>query len=135
MYTGRTAKYTQALIREGDNFGYAKWLRRTQEEEARANRVAAASGSGEVVAMPEETAKPDIPIQLKPLSPVVEFSLPLRVDRFVATTARKSLGQRLGKVADAWERFQDDRGRDAVYGYLSAVFVLVKRYGGRRRTR
>ena len=91
-----------------------------------------ARGSG---ARSEETAKPDIPIRLKKSAPVVEFSMPLRADRFVAATARKSLGQRLGKVSDAWERFQDDRGRHAVYGYLSAVFALVKRCGGRRRTR
>jgi hypothetical protein len=60
---------------------------------------------------------------------------PLRVDRLVAKRVRQSFGQRLGKVSDAWERFQDVRGRDAVYGYLSAVFALVKRYGGRRRTK
>jgi hypothetical protein len=135
MYTGRTAKYTEALIREGDNFDYKEWLRRTREEEARAKRVGAASSSGEEIAQPRDAREPNIPIPCKRPAPVVEFSMPLKADRFVAATARKSLGQRLGKVSNAWERFQDDRGRDAVYRYLRAVFALVKRYGGRRRTR
>ena len=38
-------------------------------------------------------------------------------------------------MSDAWEKFQEDRGRNAVYGYLKSVFALVKRYGGRRRTK
>jgi hypothetical protein len=135
MHTGRTAKYTEAIIREGDNFDYKEWLRRTREEEARANRLAAKSSSGEVVAWPEETRKAGIPILIKKSAPVVECRMPLRVDRLVNTRARKSLGQRLARVSDAWEKFQDSRARDAVYGYLRAVFVLVKRYGGRRQTR
>ena len=135
MHTGRTAKYTEALIREGANFDYKEWLCRTREEEAQASRLAAASSSGEVVAEPKEPRKPQSQILLKPSSPVVEFSLPLRVDRLVDATGHKSLGHRLRSVSDAWDKFQDDRCRDAVYGYMSAVFALVKRYGGRRRTR
>ena len=38
-------------------------------------------------------------------------------------------------MSDAWEKLQEDRSRDAVYGYLKSVFALVKRYGGRRRTK
>jgi hypothetical protein len=136
MYSGRTKKYTEALIREGDKFNYAKWLRQTKEEETRAKRELATAGSGEAVARMEE-AQPstEAPILLNKSVPVVESGMPLRVDRLVTVPDRKSLGQRLGKVADAWERFQDDRGRDAVYGYMRAVFALVKRYGGRRRTK
>jgi len=48
---------------------------------------------------------------------------------------KKSLRQRLGDVCDAWDDFQEDRSRDAVYGYLRAVFSIVKHYTGRRQTK
>jgi hypothetical protein len=38
-------------------------------------------------------------------------------------------------VCDAWDDFQGSRNRDAVYGYLRAVFSIVKHYNGRRRTK
>jgi hypothetical protein len=48
---------------------------------------------------------------------------------------KKSLRQRLGDVCDAWDDFQENRFRDAVYGYLRAVFSIVKHYRGRRQTK
>jgi hypothetical protein len=48
---------------------------------------------------------------------------------------KKSLRQRLGDVCNAWDDFQENRSRDAVYGYLGAVFSMVKHYTGRRRTK
>ena len=38
------------------------------------------------------------------------------------------------KVRDAWDDFQASRARDAVYGYLEAVFAIVEHYKVRRRT-
>jgi hypothetical protein len=35
----RTAKYIEAMVREGDNFDYDKWLKRVREEEAQAKQV------------------------------------------------------------------------------------------------
>jgi hypothetical protein len=43
--------------------------------------------------------------------------------------------RRLEKVRDAWNAFQASRARDAVYGYLEAVFAMVQHYKVRRRTK
>jgi hypothetical protein len=37
----RTAKYVEAMIREGDNFDYHQWLERVREEEAEAKQAQA----------------------------------------------------------------------------------------------
>ena len=50
MLSPRTAKYVAALIREGDNFDYHKWLKRVREEEAPAQHVPTAFSPGELVA-------------------------------------------------------------------------------------
>jgi hypothetical protein len=39
LMSPRSAKYVEALIREGNNFGYQKWLQQVREEEAEANRA------------------------------------------------------------------------------------------------
>ena len=52
----------------------------------------------------------------------------------VRKTAKARLARRLEKVADAWDDFQASRARDAVYGYLEAVFAIVEHYKRRRRT-
>jgi hypothetical protein len=41
---------------------------------------------------------------------------------------------RLEKVRNAWDDFQANRARDAVYGYLEAVFAIVSHYKTRRKT-
>jgi hypothetical protein len=41
----------------------------------------------------------------------------------------------LKKVSAAWDEFQTSRARDAVYGYLEAVFAIVEHYRTRRRTK
>jgi hypothetical protein len=40
---------------------------------------------------------------------------------------------RLEKIRDAWDEFQANRARDAVYEYLEAVFAIVEHYKIRRR--
>jgi hypothetical protein len=40
---------------------------------------------------------------------------------------------RFEKINDAWDQFQANRTRDAVYGYLEVVFATVKHYKVRRR--
>ena len=42
---------------------------------------------------------------------------------------------RLVMVCNAWDDFQECRKRDAVYGYLRAVFAIVVDCKGRRRTK
>jgi len=50
LMSPRTAKYFEAMIREGDNFDYDDWLKRVREEEAQAKQVEAASPSDELAA-------------------------------------------------------------------------------------
>jgi hypothetical protein len=40
----RTAKYIEALVREGDSFDYDKWLKRVREEEAQAKQAPTRDG-------------------------------------------------------------------------------------------
>ena len=47
LLSPRTANYVAALIRQGDNFDYYKWLQRVREEEAEAKQAEAAFTSGE----------------------------------------------------------------------------------------
>jgi hypothetical protein len=51
-----------------------------------------------------------------------------------ADKAKKSLAKRLIHVEHAWEEFQETRDRDAVYGYLTAVFSIVQHYRWKGRT-
>ena len=48
---------------------------------------------------------------------------------------KKSVRQRLIDVSDAWDEFQETRGRDAVYEYLRAVFLIVRHYEWKDRTK
>ena len=48
---------------------------------------------------------------------------------------KTSIKHRLSVVAEAWDDFQTSRRRDAVYGFLSAVFTLVQRHAKRGRKR
>jgi hypothetical protein len=41
LLSPRTANYVAALIRQGDNFDYYKWLRNVREEEGQAKRIPA----------------------------------------------------------------------------------------------
>jgi hypothetical protein len=50
-------------------------------------------------------------------------------------TPKARLRRRLEKIRDAWDDFQANRARDAVYGYLEAVFAIVEHYKVRRRTK
>ena len=50
-------------------------------------------------------------------------------------TAENRLRRRLEELRHAWDEFQASRARDAVYGYLDAVFAIVKHYKVRRKTK
>jgi hypothetical protein len=147
MYTGRTKKYAEALCREGrENFDYRKWLQQVKEEEAKEKCIAAASASRE----PSTTSKPNCDIKAAQSSTVLSSPPPtlkinnIQTSRNSARSAgspnketrkEERLRQRVVDVCNAWDEFQESRRRDAVYGYLRAVFLLVKRYRGRRRTK
>ncbi len=133
----RTVKYFEARIREGPNFDYSKWLLSVEEEEA----CGGAPSVLERTAV-SETAAPANSVDQKmgPLkSPVVAIAstAPSLTSKVLSKKDRLEarIGRRLERVCDAWKIFQASRARDAVYGYLEAVFALVERYKGGRKTR
>jgi hypothetical protein len=145
MLTGRTAKYVEAMIREGKDFDYYRWLRRVREEDARLKSVAVSTPVQPIVAEPSHPAKiAQDPSQFSGSKPADKGEHKSAVRRAIQEVGhctksvdkpRKSLRQRLGDVCNAWDDFQENRSRDAVYGYLRAVLSVVKHYHGRGRTK
>jgi hypothetical protein len=145
MLTGRTAKYVEAMIREGDDFDYYRWLHQVREEEAQLKSVAVSTSVQPIAPEPDHPAKiaqnpgefidsetSDNEKQKLAVGPAIQEAGhgTKSVDK-----SKKSLRQRLGDVCNAWDDFQGTRSRDAVYGYLRAVFSIVKHYNGRRQTK
>jgi hypothetical protein len=139
LMSPRTAKYIEAMIREGDNFDYFRWLKRVRDEEAQAKPAEAASPSGELVAA--EIGKPmgtsdDQRLRPNPALPLIPKTIPVAIRPYrQAKTPKARLRRWLEKVRAAWEDFQASRARDAVYGYLEAAFAIVEHYRVRRRTK
>jgi hypothetical protein len=143
LMSPRTAKYIEAMIREGDNFDYHKWLQKVRDEEAQAKQGATAITCRDVVA-----AQVDDPINTsdsrdtRPTlgsAPISKPALSLRAlcrshRQAKSKTPKARLRRWLEKVCGAWGEFQASRARDAVYGYLEAVFAIVEHYRVRRRT-
>jgi hypothetical protein len=140
----RTVKYIAALTRGGDNFDYDQWLKRVREEEAQATRDQTAITCREVVA-----AQVDDPITTSdrgdtrrslgppPISKPALSPRPLRrpLRQAKSKTAKARLMRWVERISRAWDDFQASRTRDAVYGYLDAVFAIVEHYRVRRRTK
>ena len=141
LLSPRTANYVAALIRQGDNFDYFKWLQRVREEEAEAKQVPVLFTSDAPVAaqIGNSISKSDYRGTWANSALVTRTApIPRAIWRPshepVRKTAKARLARRLDKVADAWDDFQANRARDAVYGYLDAVFAIVEHYRMRRRT-
>ena len=141
MLSPRTAKYVEAMIREGDNFDYRKWLRRVRDEEAQAKQFPATCFLGELPPseMGDLTNTPDLRDVRAISVPVLHAKSPptaRAVHRSDHKAQRESpqdrLRRRLIRVSDAFDEFQGSRVRDAVYDYLKAVFALVVDYKGRQ---
>jgi hypothetical protein len=144
LFSPRTAKYVAAMIQEGEEFDYQKWLQHVQEEEAEAKEIPSVFSSGESVAseMCDLTNTPDRRdawVNSQPVLQTILAPIPTAVYRSDRKTEKESskdwLKWRLAKVCNAWDNFQECRKRDAVYGYLKAVFALVVDCKGRRRTK
>jgi hypothetical protein len=145
MLTGRTAKYVEAMIREGDDFDYYRWLRQVREEEAQLKSVAVstsvqpiAPGPGhptKIAQNPGEFKHPETADTAKHKSVVRRTIQQAGHCTKSIDKPKNSIRQRLGDVCNAWDDFQETRDRDAVYGYLRAVFSIVKHYNGRHRTK
>ncbi len=139
----RTTKYVEALAREGNRFDHEKWLHRVREEEAKAKQAP--------MAVPADDCPPaaggnvaEAPYcQIAATAPVGAPSNIRRVAKAIHRARQNSRGhdqtsrlnRRLAVVKDVWNDFQRRRARDAVYGYLEAVFDLVQQYVGRSRTK
>jgi hypothetical protein len=132
LMSARTAKYVEAMIRQGDGFNYDEWLRRVREEEAHAKQLPAASDSGHAGAagqighpVSKSANRDSLPRSGRALL------RPISVPRVLSRCARKMsdkqpkarLKRWLEKVQVALKGFQANRARDAVYGYLEAVFA------------
>jgi hypothetical protein len=140
LMSPRTAKYVEAMIREGDNFDYDEWLKRVREEDAQAKPIQATGSSGELAAADIEKplSTPDHHYSRSNAALRLETKT-MRVPRAPHRQAEDQTGtarlrRRLEKVRRAWGEFQASRKRDAVYGYLEAVFGIVEHYKVRRRT-
>jgi hypothetical protein len=145
MLTGRTAKYVEAMIREGDDFDYYRWLRQVREEETRLKSVAPGPSVQPIAPGPDHPAK----IARNPGEFIDSETADTKKHESVVRPAiqeashrgksagkpKKSLRQRLGGVCDVWDDFQETRNRDAVYGYLRAVFSIVQHYRWKGRTK
>ena len=144
MLPSRTAKYVEALIREGEHFDYRTWLRRVREDEAQAKQVPAAFLLGEFVTpglgdLTDTSDRLDAGISSEPAlrtncSPIKSVRRQFGREA-ISQSPQSGLTERLVKVCNAWDDFQECRKRDAVYGYLKAVFALVLDCKGRRRTK
>jgi hypothetical protein len=143
LMSARTAKYVEAMIRQGDSFDYDMWLKRVREEEAQAKQLSAASGSGHAGA----AGQIGNPVSKSAYRDALPRSVPallsrIPVPRVLSRSTRKMsdkqpkarLSRWLEKVQVAWCEFQANRGRDAVYDYLQAVFAIVMHYKVRHRT-
>jgi hypothetical protein len=145
MLTGRTAKYVEAMIGEGDDFDYYRWLRRVREEEAQLKSVAVSTSVQPIVPRPDHPAKtaqnpgefkdPETADTAKHKSVVRRTIQQVGHCTKSIDKPKKSIRRRLGDVCNAWDDFQETRDRDAVYGYLRAVFSIVKHYNGQHRTK
>jgi hypothetical protein len=138
--SARTASYVQALIREGDNFDYDRWLKRVRQQETEANQLSPSLSLGQAVAAKNENqvrvsrgSRGTAPSRTRNL----QLSIAVRQSRrdLNSTTPTARLQQWLEKIQVAWRRFQGNRARDAVYDYLDAVFAIVLHFKVRRRTK
>jgi hypothetical protein len=143
MMSPRTIRYVEAMLREGEGFDYYQWLKGEHDEQIQAKQVPAASagrqgGPGQLENRLSTFDSPHGSVYAVPTSmaaflplprPTTKSALKLRERRPKARPARW-----LESVRDAWDQFQASRTRDAVYGYLEAVFAIVDHYRVRRRT-
>jgi hypothetical protein len=139
--TPRIANYVAALIREGDNFDYCKWLEQVREKEAQAKELRQA--------ITERTSSKEMGVAVSTLRGREAWPngrlysgyapIPIRtIDsrrKTLRSTSDMRITRRFRKVCDARNDFQANRACDAVYGYLEAVFAIVQHYKIRRRTK
>ena len=134
LFSPRTANYVSSFIREGDKFDYYKWLQQVRGEAAQAKELPQPITSGNNV-----TARIDTPnsiLDCRTASPnrtLFTGRMPIpggmrrSYQESISRTSSARIGRRLEAICGAWDDFQANRARDAVYGYLEAVFRTTKR--------
>jgi hypothetical protein len=144
MMSDMTAKYIEALCREGENFNYLDWFRRVQEEKAQKGAVATVVTRDDPLICEDDrldnmSVFADASLSSKPIStevrPLIRGALNRIASRSEKKDRRRRLNRRLEKIRDVWRSFQASRSRDAVYDYLEAVLAAVERYRGRAKAR
>jgi hypothetical protein len=143
LMSARTAKYVAAMVREGDNFDYNKWLKKVREEEAQANQeeapithraVAATQVNNPISASDFRDRRPFTRRALINEPGLNSRALRRLHGQHTSQTPKARLRRWLEKVGRAWHEFQASRRRDSVYEYLAVVFAIVMHYKVRRRT-
>jgi hypothetical protein len=136
----KTTDYVAAMIREGENFDYYKWLLQVREEEAQAKEL---QQTMTVRIVPPEIDAPINAFDGREASPNGKLfngrvPIPIALPRLHRKPRHSASGtritRRLAKIRAEWVDFQASRTRDAVYGYLAAVFAIVEHYKVRRKT-
>jgi hypothetical protein len=145
LLSPRTGSYVAALIQEGDDFDYSKWLEEVRAKESRTKQTPAAATWDELVrrelGYPRNTPEhQDVCPTSEPISPIRTAPLPIAIRRPCHhkagdETLGARLTRRLEKICEAWNDFRSSRARDAVYGYLASVFAIIEHYKVRRKTR
>src|ERR1700732_3716756 len=127
LMSPRTAKYIEAMIREGDNFDYNKWLKKVRQEEAQAKRVRTAIPGRDVVATPvvypintsgSRDARASFGSALNSKPALNRRALRRRYQEAKSKTPNARLRRWLERVHCAWGEFQANRKRDAIYNFL-----------------
>jgi hypothetical protein len=141
LLSRRTANYVAALLRQGDAFDHSKWLREVRGEEASPKSNSVTCNPSELIATEAGTAmnSPSAVGAVSNSGPALHRVMPKAVWRSTADSAdnaaKPHVTRRLEKVCDAWAEFQASRVRNAVYGYLEAVFAAVIHYKVRRKNK
>jgi hypothetical protein len=130
-----------ALNRDGDNFDYYRWLERVREEEIRAKPsfTLGESFARQIGGLPKTLDLRETKTTIEPL-PAKNSLVPTRLNRKArANILQNRLRRRFWEIREEWQSFQKNRDRDAVYGYLEAVYGIVThhklRHGIRRLLR
>jgi len=139
----RTAEYVAAMIREGDDFEYHRWLKsvRVEQSEARLHSepVVDPQGAFGHGVHPIDTLNKRQTLPHARSLVMAKVSSPRRsklqsMSKMRGRDAMAPLIRWLESAREAWDDFQASRKRDAVYEYLAAVFAIVAHYRIRRRT-
>ena len=135
----RTANFVEAMIRDGDDFDYSEWLKGARDERGKAERVSEPAVSPQATPPQNENRQGESDTRGGRVAPGVAKFLPLPRPSIASLLKFRESGAKavrvvsLGSVRDAWDDFQATRTRDAVYGYLEAVFTIVMHFKVRRR--